>query len=140
MQKIKLEQLAHLVAGLVILIQVFSWFEKTDNNFTFYYLVGGCFFLVLAGAHKWVEKHFIRGEIAFFLLEAAAFLFAAWHSKEQGGKYVWLVFGAMGIAYVFLSVFTIAYIINSEAKHSRRRRRRRSSRSSARTRTASTGT
>jgi len=128
MNKLKVDQLAHLIAGFIIFIQVFNWFEKVDPSFTLFYLLAGCFFLILAGVHKWVEKHFIRGEIAFFLLEAASFVFAGWHIKEEGGSYMWMVFTALGAVYILLAVYTVSMLLQSERRHESSRSRRRHSR------------
>jgi uncharacterized membrane protein HdeD (DUF308 family) len=120
----KLQQLAHLVAGLLLLAAAFDWFEKKDMAFSLNFLMVGCLFLAVAGAHKWVRKNFNNADIAMFLLGASAFLYSAWHYNEDGSAYLWIVTGIAGVAYLLFGIISIIASINNNRRHSRRSNRR----------------
>ncbi|WP_207495960.1 hypothetical protein [Aridibaculum aurantiacum] len=128
MKKEKLKQLAHLFAGFILLLQGFNWFESGISISISLYLLLAVTVLLVAGMHKWVQKHFTSGDSAFFLFEAAAFLYAAVTFREDGGNLMWVLYALFAVAYVAFA--TVALFDNNERwKRSRNRRRRRRRRS-----------
>ena len=131
MKKEKQQQVAHLVAGFILLLQGFDWFEKGLSISQSLYLLLACTFLLVAGLHKWMQKTFQNADVAFFLFEAAALLYSAVIAREEGSTWLWILIGVIGVLYIGFAIATI--ISNIDTTRQRRRRKRKKFRSSSKT-------
>lgn len=125
MNKEKLQQLAHLVAGIILLLQGFNWFEEGISLSVSMYLLVAAMVLLIAGMHKWVQRKFSSGEAAFFLCEAAAFGYAAVNNHEDGYQALWIIFLILAIIYTAIAVATFSVWQRQGHGHHRKSRRRR---------------
>lgn len=116
------KQLLHLFAGLLIVVLAFYFFEREDVIQATILFGAGCLFLILAGAHTWIEKNIRRISSYFFFLEAATFYYAANHYKSIGqSKFFNLLIGA-SILFVILG---FVYILTKKKKYKSRSRSKR---------------
>jgi FtsH-binding integral membrane protein len=117
------KQLFHLFAGLFIVIIAFYLFERDDIIQGTILFGLGCIFLILAGAHTWIEKNIRRISSAFFFLEAITFYYAANHYKAIGHNqyFNWLIGAA-----IFFFALGIIYILTKKTKSGKYKSRSRS--------------
>jgi hypothetical protein len=102
------KQLLHLCAGLILVGLSFQFFERADIIQATIIFGAGCVYLILAGAHTWIDKNIRRISSFFFFLEGITFFYAANHYKTIGHNqyYFWLI-GA-SIICILLGVIYIA--------------------------------
>jgi len=130
MKKDKKLPVAHLVAGFILLLQGFDWFEKGLSISQSLYLLLACTFLLVAGLHKWVQRTFQNADTAFFLFEAAALFYSAVIAREEGSKWLWILIGVIGLVYIGFAIASIISSIDNTRQLRRRKRKKvRSSRS-----------
>ena len=127
----KKQQVAHLIAGFILLLQGFDWFEKGLSISQSLYLLLASTFLLVAGLHKWMQRTFQNSDTAFFLIEAAALFYSAVIAREEDSKWLWILIGGIGVIYVGFAIATI--ISNIDSTRERRRRKRKKIRSTSRT-------
>ena len=115
------KQLIHLFAGLLIVGLAFYFFEREDVLQATILFGSGCVFLILAGAHTWIEKNIRRISSYFFFLEAATFYYAAKHYQSLGHEEPcrWLL--AASILFVLLAIL---YLVTKKRTKSRSRSRK----------------
>lgn len=118
------KQLLHLVAGLTIIGLAFQFFERSDIIQATILFGAGCVFLILAGAHTWIEKNIRRISSFFFFLEAITFYFAANHYKAIGHNqyFFWLI--CASIIFILLGVIYIVTKKNRSIKKHKPRSKR----------------
>lgn len=102
------KQLLHLCAGLIFVGLSFQFFERADIIQATIIFGAGCVYLILAGAHTWIDKNIRRISSFFFFLEAITFFYAANHYKKIGhNQYFFWLIGA-SIIFILLGVIYIA--------------------------------
>ena len=108
------KQILHLFAGLLIVVLAFHFFEREDVIHATILFGAGCVFLILAGAHTWIDKNIRRISSFFFFLEAITFYYAANHYKAIGRNqyFNWLI--AASIIFIILGLL---YIVTKKRKH-----------------------
>ncbi|HEX8331250.1 MAG TPA: hypothetical protein VF622_01440 [Segetibacter sp.] len=101
------KQILHLFAGLLIVALAFHFFEREDVIHATVLFGAGCVFLILAGAHTWIDTNIRRISSFFFFLEAITFYYAANHYKAIGHNEYFnlllaasIIFVALGIIYM----------------------------------------
>lgn len=134
MTKEKLQQLAHLIAGLLTISYGFESFEKGDLIRAAIFLGSAIVFMLIAGLHKTLLKKFMQGDVAFFLLEALAIFYSGYHYKMIGKKYFYFLFLVIGILYILFAFFSM----NLEDRPNKRNSGRRSKRKRSKPRTIKT--
>lgn len=121
MKKHTQKQILHLLAGLLIVGIAFRFFEREDLIQATILFGAGCSFLILAGAHAWIEKNIKRISTYFFFLEAVTFYYAANHYKTIGGN---LYYTVLAVAAAIFVVLGFIYMITKKKKHKYRPRRK----------------
>lgn len=127
MKREKLQQLTHLVAGIITLVYGFDAFESGQFLSASYYLALAIIFLIVAGSHKWIVQKFMKADIAFNLLEAIAILYCGNHYKEQGHQFLYYLMTIAGLVYVVFAVAGMFQKERSRHRSSKRKKRKRSS-------------
>ncbi len=127
MNKEKMQQLGHVIAGLIIMVPGFDAFERGDFKSAAGYLGVAVLFMLLAGWHKSFTQQFLQGDAAFFLLEAAIMFYSAWDYNTKGKTVLFFGMGAAGVIFVFFSLFSIKSNSDMPKRRKRRKKRRRSS-------------
>ncbi|MDB5248457.1 MAG: hypothetical protein JWQ40_2851 [Segetibacter sp.] len=128
MNKEKLQQLGHLLAGLIVMIHGFDSFESGDYKPAAGYLGVAVLFMLLAGWHKSITQQFLQGDVAFFLLEAVIMFYAAWDYSNKGHTVMFFGMAIAGAVFVIFALVSI--LLNNDMpsrNKSRRKKRRRSS-------------
>ena len=124
MDKGKVNELGHLLAGLILLFHGFDSFEIRDYRSASLYLFLGLLFMVIAGLQKSISKKFIQGNAAFFLVESFTILYSGWHYKSKGHPYLFYLFTAAGIMFFVFSCRSFILEDKPRKRKSRKRRRR----------------
>jgi peptidoglycan/LPS O-acetylase OafA/YrhL len=124
MKREKLEQLAHIVAGGLILIYGFQSFEAGEFIIASYYLSLAIIFMLVAGAHTWISQKFLGADVAFFLLEACTIVYTGWHYKTRGHEVIFYIMFAAGLLYFVFALISISYVEKPKRKKSKKRRRK----------------
>lgn len=75
MKREKLEQLAHIIAGVIILIYGFEALEAGEFKAAASYLTVAIIFMIVAGAHVWLLKKFKQSDVTFFIGSSYTLLF-----------------------------------------------------------------
>jgi len=128
MEKEKLKQLFHLLAGYLMIAHAFALFENNPKKkflLIALYLGFGALFLILAGLHEWLEKKAHKIDVLIFIIEAVAVGLSGVHYFFEGGsknKLYALGSGFIGVLFIFLAFFYL-----SEKSKKRRKRSRSSS-------------
>jgi FtsH-binding integral membrane protein len=111
------KQLLHLFAGLAIIVLAFNFFEREDVIHATILFGSGCVFLILAGAHTWIDKNIRRISSFFFFLEAITFFYAANHYKSIGKNQFYTALIIASIVFVLLGIL---YIVTKKTKHKKK--------------------
>jgi Ca2+/Na+ antiporter len=126
--KEKIVQIAHIVTGLVLFIQVNKWFDRENYTATTIYVVIASLFFIIAGTQKFIEKTFDNGNVPILLLEAVIMMFTAWHFKELKMYAVAFPFVPAALSYVAIAYWLVnSANTNPRKKRSKRKKRRSSS-------------
>jgi len=120
MKKEKMQQLGHLVAGIVTLIYGFDAFEAGDFTSSTGYLSLAVLFMLVAGLHKWVSKQFIQSDFALFFFEAITILFCGWHYNMKGNDVLFYEMIGTGTLYIVFALLSIR-LHHKSGRGSRRR-------------------
>lgn len=124
----KIQQLGHVVAGLIIMVHGFDSFESGDFKSAGSYLGVAILFILLAGWHKSVTQRFLQGDAAFFLLEAVIMFYSAWDYSTKGKTGLFYGMAVAGVIFVIFALISIKLSADMPKKRkSRRKKRRRSS-------------
>ena len=111
------KQLLHLLAGLIIVVIAFNFFERNDIIQATVLFGTGCVFLILAGAHTWIDKNIRRISSFFFFIEAVIFYYAATHYKNIGSnQYNKLILG-VAVIYILLGIVYVLTRKNKSKKY-----------------------
>ncbi len=102
------KQILHLFAGLLIVVLAFYFFEREDVIQATILFGSGCVFLILAGAHTWIDNNIRRISSFFFFLEAFTFFYAANHYKSIGQNQVYKLLIGASVVFVILGFVYIA--------------------------------
>ena len=127
MKKEKLQQLAHLIAGIITLAYGFDAFELGDFWSATYFLALAIAFLIVAGAHKWIAEKFIRGDVAVNLLESVTIIYAASSFRDKAHLFLYYSVTTIGTIYLVLAITNIFMVVEPGRKSSKRKKRRRRS-------------
>ena len=130
MKREKLQQLAHLIAGIITLVYGFDAFEAADFSSAAYYLTLAIIFLIIAGTHKWISEKFIMADVAFNLLEAATIVYSGWNYKNKGHEFLFYSMAVAGAFYLVFAIVNLFPAAEPKRKSSKRKRRKRSSKAS----------
>ncbi|MEP6950937.1 MAG: hypothetical protein ABI863_16745 [Ginsengibacter sp.] len=98
--KEKKEKLAHILAGLIILVHAYEKYDLQESSYVFFF-VAGIGFLSVALLHHRLAKHFQYVDGVFFVIEAVIYAVIAADYFHQGKR-------GLPWCYVFC---TVAYII-----------------------------
>lgn len=128
MNKQKLQQLAHLAGGLIIMVHGFETFEEGDFKASAGYLGASIAIMVLAGWHKTIVQRFLQGDVAFFLLEAMIMVYSAWHYKTKGSEISFYIMATFAVLFFLFSIISISK--NSDMPRRSRRSKRKRKKSS----------
>ena len=118
------KQIIHLFAGLLIVVLAFSFFEKEDVIQATVLFGAGCLFLILAGAHTWIETNIRRISSYFLFLEAATFFYAARHYKTIGHNQFYTGLMITSGLFILLGIFYL--VTKKNHKRTKHRSKRRS--------------
>ncbi|MDB5192620.1 MAG: hypothetical protein JWQ96_2183 [Segetibacter sp.] len=125
--KEKIVQIAHIVTGVVLFIQVNKWFDRENYTATTIYVCIASLFFIIAGVQRFILKTFDNGNVPILLLEAVIMFFTAWHFKELKMYAIGFAFVPLGLSYGALAY----WLLNSENTNPRKRRGRRKRRRSS---------
>lgn len=125
MKKESLQKLAHLAAGLITLLHGFEELERNQIINAGGYFVFAIGFLLIAGAHKYLNKKLMQADVPFFLLEAVIIFYSGWHYKTKGQIIPFYTMIAIGVAFVIFGLMSISL---DTYTHKRRRKHRKSNR------------
>jgi membrane-bound ClpP family serine protease len=114
------KQILHLFAGLLIVVLAFHFFEREDVIHATVLFGSGCLFLVLAGAHTWIDKNIRRISSFFFFIEAVTFYYAANHYKSIGRNQYFNLLVGTAIVFVLLGFLYIVTKKKKARKHKSR--------------------
>ncbi len=134
MNKEKLQQLAHLIAGLLTISYGLDIFEKGDLPRAAIFLGSAIIFMIIAGLHKSLSKKFMQGDVAFFLLEALAIFYAGYNYKVNGKNMFYYAMLFIGVAYVVFAILST----NRDERPNKNSRRSKHKRRSGTSRSIST--
>jgi hypothetical protein len=95
--KEKSKRVAHIAAGVVILIHAYEKFESGHGVYLFF-AIFGCIFLTVAFLHHHIEKKYPWIDAVFFIIEAILSLIVAYEFFHVGKK-------ALPYTYLFLAFF-----------------------------------
>ena len=126
MNKEKLQQLAHLIAGVLLIVQGFARFEQGDFLTAGGYLCIALLFVLFAGMHKKIVKRLTQGDVAIFLLEAILIFSVAYHYNETGHSFLFYVFAVVAAFYFVLASFSFRIDANPRRHSGKKRRKPRS--------------
>jgi cellulose synthase/poly-beta-1,6-N-acetylglucosamine synthase-like glycosyltransferase len=127
MKREKLQQLAHLIAGILTLIYGFDAFEAGDFLYAACYLTLAILFLIVTGTHKWIARKLMKADAAFNLLEAVTIIYSAWHYKNKGHQILFYIMAIAGLAYLIFALLNLLTEAPTKHRSSRKKKRRRSS-------------
>lgn len=127
MKNEKLQQLAHLISGIIMLAYGFEAFELGNFLLATFFLTSAIGFLIAAGAHKWIAEKFIRGDAAINLLEAVTIIYAASRLRDKDHLLIYYSVTTIGIIYLTLAIANIFPAEPGRKSSKRKKRRRRSS-------------
>ncbi|MCW3081325.1 hypothetical protein [Segetibacter sp.] len=127
MKKEKLQQLAHLIAGIITLAYGFDAFELGDFASATYFLALAIVFLIVAGAHKWIAEKFIRGDVAINLLESVTIIYAAASFRDKAHPFLYYTVTAIGISYFILAIANLFALVEPVRKSYKGKKRRKAS-------------
>jgi purine-cytosine permease-like protein len=128
MEKEKLKQLFHLLAGYLMIAHAFTLFENNPKRkflFIGLYLGAGASFLILAGLHEWLEKKAHKIDVVIFIIEALAVAASGLQYYLEGGTKNKIY--AMGSGFISVLFLFLAFFYLSEKSRKRRHRSRSSS-------------
>jgi membrane-bound ClpP family serine protease len=114
------KQILHLLAGLAIIVLAFNFFEREDVIHATILFGSGCVFLILAGAHTWIDKNIRRISSYFFFIEAVTFYYAANHYKTIGRNQFYT---ALIVAAIVFALLGVIYKVTKKSKQKRSRPR-----------------
>lgn len=100
--KEKKARIAHIVAGLVILIHAFERFDAGHGPYWLFALAG-IVFILLAIFHHSIVHRFPWIDGVFFLIEGILSLVIAYEYFHAGKKALPIVYAATGVFQVFLA-------------------------------------
>lgn len=126
MNKEKLQQLAHLIAGLITISYGFDTFEKGDLLQAATFLSIAIIFMIVAGLHKSISKKLLQSDVAFFLLEALTIFYAGYNYKLNGKMWLYYGMAIAGVAYIIFALLSLNLEEQPNKKHRSRKSRRRS--------------
>lgn len=126
MNKEKLQQLAHLIAGLLTISYGFDTFEKGDLLQAATFLSIAIIFMIVAGLHKSISKKLLQSDVAFFLLEGLTILYAGYNYKLNGNMWWYYGMAIAGVAYIVFALLSINMDERPNKKQRSRKSRRRS--------------
>ncbi len=95
--KEKAKRVAHIAAGVVILIHAYEKYEAGHGSYLFF-AIFGCIFLLIAFFHHTIEKKYPWVDGAFFSIEAILSLIVAYEFFHVGKK-------ALPFTYLLLAIF-----------------------------------
>lgn len=127
MNREKLQQLGHLVAGIIILVYGFDSFEAGDFASATYYLTLAIIFLIVAGTHKWITQKFVGADVAFNFLEAITIIYTGWHYKQKGHPVLFYSMAVAGALYFIFALINMFLPKERKRRSSKRKKRRRRS-------------
>ncbi len=95
--KHKRKRIAHIGAGIIILIHAYEKYESGHNSYKFFALAG-VIFLIIASLHSIIEKKVPWVDGVFFFIEGVLSIVVALDFFHLGKK-------ALPFTYVFLALF-----------------------------------
>lgn len=104
MKREKLEQLAHTIAGGLVLIYGFQSFESGNFMDAACCFLLAIIFTLVAGAHTWLIQKFSHADVLFFFIEAGIITYTAWLYKAKGHWVISYLMAAAGILYIVFAI------------------------------------
>lgn len=127
MNKQKVQELAHLAAGLLILVQGFEDLEKEEFKLAAAYFGLSLLFMVVAGLHKGLKQKFLRADSAIFFVEAITILNVGWNFKTKGHLTFYILFATIAALYMCLCIWSMRTEEQVKRRSGRKKHRRHSS-------------
>ena len=128
MKKEKVQQLAHMSAGVLVLWHAFQLLDGRNLQSALLLVTLSLIFVFVAAVHKWVVKTFSNGDVPVFLLEVVTLLFIAWSYIEADKIVTPIILAIAALLILVLVGYTLVTDRDTHHKSSRRGRwkRRRS--------------
>lgn len=103
---LKLEKLAHYLAGVVILLKGVDKAEHFGEHpfITLFFFVMGFFILFATAKHHYFEKRFKDFKVLMHLCEAITLAVVTWYYFHEGKKYLPYAYLAVTILYFVLAI------------------------------------
>lgn len=98
----KRKRIAHVIAGMVILIHAFERYETGHGSYVFF-LIAGLVFLGVAIMHPILERKFHWVDAVFFIIESCLSFIIAYEYFEAGKKALPFCYLAVGIFQLVLA-------------------------------------
>lgn len=125
MNKEKLQQLAHLIAGVIIILHGFRVLEQEEYFTAAGYLIIAIAFVIAAGLHKRLQQVFMQSDAAIFLLEALILFLAAYGYKADGRDFYYYAFLTAAGFYLLIACFNVQIDPNPRRGSRRKKKKRR---------------
>jgi hypothetical protein len=98
----KAKRVAHIIAGLTILIHSFSHYEEGHSSYLLF-LIAGILFLSIAILHPIIEKKAPWVDGVFFAIEGILSLYVSYEFFHLGKKALPIIYLLVGITQFILS-------------------------------------
>lgn len=99
----KKEMLAHIIAGVIILVHAYEKFDLQESSYIFF-LIAGIIFLCVAVFHHRLAHRFFYIDGIFFLIEASLYAIIAADYFHEGKKALPWCYVLVTIGYCFVAV------------------------------------
>ncbi len=99
----KSKKIAHILAGVVILLHGYEKMEKSESSYWFFYL-SGIVFILMALFHKQLVQKIKWADGLFYIIEAMVLFIIAydyWHHGKKALPFAYLI---AAIGYVIVSI------------------------------------
>lgn len=99
----KSKKIAHIIAGVVILVHGYEKMEKGESSYWFFYL-SGIIFILMALFHKQLVRRIKWGDGLFYLIEAGVLFIIAYDYWHHGKKALPITYLAAAMGYFIVSI------------------------------------
>src|ERR1700712_612959 len=99
----KKEKLAHILAGLLILVHAYEKFELQEDSYIIF-LIAGIVFLSIALLHHKLVRRFPYADGVFFVIEAILYAVIAADYFHQGKKGLPWCYAFASLAYIVTAI------------------------------------
>ena len=107
MIKYKVKSAIHLIAGFVSAFHGYMLFINSNNEYAFFYLIAGIFFIAISVTSKDVQSGFFFNGGIFFLLESIIFSLIARYDFNERNSLPGYMHAVLSVLYFGLAIFCI---------------------------------